>query len=141
MRTKNVSIQTLRRLPLYLHYLKSVKDELPRISATLLADALGAGDVQVRKDLGSVSGNGRPKKDTSPRNSSSTSKISRMQFAHARRTDRSGQSGQSAAQLRRIRRLRTGDRRGVRRLPCRRRHESGGQNGARHGRARKSMQR
>ena len=62
MRTKNVSIQTLRRLPLYLHYLKSVKDELPRISATLLADALGAGDVQVRKDLGSVSGNGRPKK-------------------------------------------------------------------------------
>lgn len=62
MRSTTVSIQTLRRLPLYLHYLKSVKDELPSISATLLADALGLNDVQVRKDLGSVSGNGRPKK-------------------------------------------------------------------------------
>lgn len=62
MKAKNVSIQTLRRLPLYLHYLKSVKSETPTISATMLAEALGAGDVQVRKDLGSVSGNGRPKK-------------------------------------------------------------------------------
>lgn len=62
MSSKTVSIQTLRRLPLYLHYLKSVKDELPCISATLLAEALGFNDVQVRKDLGSVSGNGRPKK-------------------------------------------------------------------------------
>lgn len=62
MREKNVSIQTLRRLPLYLHYLKSVKDDSPRISAAMLASALGLNDVQVRKDLGSVSGSGRPKK-------------------------------------------------------------------------------
>ena len=62
VRANTVSIQTLRRLPLYLHYLKSVRGALPRISATVLADALGLNDVQVRKDLGSVSGNGRPKK-------------------------------------------------------------------------------
>ena len=62
MRANTVSIQTLRRLPLYLHYLKSIRSELPRISATVLAEALGFNDVQVRKDLGSVSGNGRPKK-------------------------------------------------------------------------------
>ena len=58
VRANTVSIQTLRRLPLYLHYLKSVRGALPRISATVLADALGFNDVQVRKDLGSVSGNG-----------------------------------------------------------------------------------
>ena len=62
VRANTVSIQTLRRLPLYLHYLKSVRGALPRISATVLADALGFNDVQVRKDLGSVSGNGRTKK-------------------------------------------------------------------------------
>lgn len=62
MKDKNVSIQTLRRLPLYLHYLKSVKDDSPRISAAMLAAALGLNDVQVRKDLGSASGSGRPKK-------------------------------------------------------------------------------
>ena len=39
-----------------------MRGALPRISATVLADALGFNDVQVRKDLGSVSGNGRPKK-------------------------------------------------------------------------------
>lgn len=62
MSSKTVSIQTLRRLPLYLHWLRSVRDTLPGISATMLADALGLNDVQVRKDLGSVSGSGRPKK-------------------------------------------------------------------------------
>lgn len=57
---KVVSIQTLRRLPLYLHYLKSESGEY--VSATVIAEALGLNDVQVRKDLGSVSGSGRPKK-------------------------------------------------------------------------------
>ena len=61
MTAKNVSIQTLRRLPIYLHYLKSL-GETPYISATIIAEALGLNDVQVRKDLGSVSGSGRPKK-------------------------------------------------------------------------------
>ncbi len=59
---KNVSIQTLRRLPVYLHYLKSLGGALPAVSATIIAEALGLNDVQVRKDLGSVSGSGRPKK-------------------------------------------------------------------------------
>lgn len=59
---KNVSIQTLRRLPVYLHYLKSLDGSVPAVSATVIAEALGLNDVQVRKDLGSVSGSGRPKK-------------------------------------------------------------------------------
>ncbi len=61
MSDKNVSIQTLRRLPVYLHYLKSVSGAT-YVSATAIAEALGLNDVQVRKDLGSVSGSGRPKK-------------------------------------------------------------------------------
>lgn len=60
MENKNVSIQTLRRLPIYLHYLKTLTDTA-NISATLIAEALGLNDVQVRKDIGSVSGSGRPK--------------------------------------------------------------------------------
>jgi len=52
---------TLGRLPEYLAYLKSVREEKPNISATGIARALGYGDVQVRKDLGSVSGIGKPK--------------------------------------------------------------------------------
>ena len=59
---KSVSIQTLRRLPVYLHYLKSLGGALPMVSATVIAEALGQNDVQVRKYLGSVSGSGRPKK-------------------------------------------------------------------------------
>lgn len=59
---KNVSIQTLRRLPVYLHWLKSPDCGKTTVSATVIAEALGLNDVQVRKDLGSVSGSGRPKK-------------------------------------------------------------------------------
>lgn len=58
----SVSIQTLRRLPLYLHYLKSDATDSDTVSATVIAEALGLNDVQVRKDLGSVSGSGKPKK-------------------------------------------------------------------------------
>lgn len=61
MNQKTVSEQTLRRLPVYLHYLRSVRGERECISATALAQAFGLNDVQVRKDLGSVSGLGRPK--------------------------------------------------------------------------------
>ncbi len=57
-----VSPQTLKRLPLYLRYLKSIStEEYPNISATMIADALGFYDVQVRKDLAAVSSGGRPK--------------------------------------------------------------------------------
>ena len=61
MEQKNVSLQTLRRLPVYLHYLRTVQDQCVNISDTAIADKLGLNDVQVRKDLASVSGSGRPK--------------------------------------------------------------------------------
>ncbi len=52
---------TLGRLPAYLDYLKSIEQTNKNISATIIAKALGLGEVQVRKDLSSVSGAGRPK--------------------------------------------------------------------------------
>ena len=53
---------TLGRLPIYLQYLQGLdKKEYANISATIIAKALGLGDVQVRKDLSAVSGAGRPK--------------------------------------------------------------------------------
>ena len=61
MEQKNVSLQTLRRLPVYLHYLRTVQDQCVNISATAIADKLGLNDVQVRKDLAMVSDGGRPK--------------------------------------------------------------------------------
>lgn len=56
-----ISISTLRRLPIYLNYLKQLPQEQINISATAIATALKYGDVQVRKDLGAVSGAGKPK--------------------------------------------------------------------------------
>jgi len=62
MEKKKVSKSVLRRLPGYLSYLKSMPDDSPaHISATALANALGMGEVQVRKDLAMVSDGGRPK--------------------------------------------------------------------------------
>jgi len=61
MNEKNISVQTLRRLPVYLHYLNSIKGTRKNISATAISGAFGLNDVQVRKDLGAVSGSGRPK--------------------------------------------------------------------------------
>ena len=59
---KKVSKAVLKRLPGYLAYLKTAQDQdSPYISATALAAALGMGEVQVRKDLASVSDGGRPK--------------------------------------------------------------------------------
>lgn len=52
---------TLGRLPVYLRYLESVREINKNISATNIAKALGFGEVQVRKDLGAVSGEGKPK--------------------------------------------------------------------------------
>ena len=53
---------TLGRLPQYLRYLKSLPVEKgATISATTIAKALSLGEVQVRKDLASVSGAGKPK--------------------------------------------------------------------------------
>ena len=59
---KEISKSVLKRLPGYVSYLKSMPDTgSPYISATALANALGMGEVQVRKDLAMVSDGGRPK--------------------------------------------------------------------------------
>ena len=62
MQSKDISKSTLKRLPVYLSYLKSLpEDGRTHISATALAAALSMGEVQVRKDLALVSNGGRPK--------------------------------------------------------------------------------
>ena len=62
MEQKKISKSVLKRLPGYLSYLKSMPENSPtHISATALANALGMGEVQVRKDLAMVSDGGRPK--------------------------------------------------------------------------------
>ena len=62
MEPKKISKSVLKRLPGYLSYLKSMPESAPaHISATALANALGMGEVQVRKDLAMVSDGGRPK--------------------------------------------------------------------------------
>ncbi len=59
---ERVSKSALKRLPIYLTYLKSLGEDAPEnISATTLAAALNMGEVQVRKDLALVSDGGRPK--------------------------------------------------------------------------------
>ena len=59
---KDISKATLKRLPTYLSYLKSMPADAPaNISATALAAGLCMGEVQVRKDLALVSDGGRPK--------------------------------------------------------------------------------
>lgn len=49
----------LRRLPMYLNYLKTYSND--RISSRQLAQALGLGEILVRKDLAAVSNGGRSK--------------------------------------------------------------------------------
>lgn len=61
MLQKQISLQTLRRLPLYLNYLRTLPKSTHYVSATQIAAAIGFGHVQVRKDLAAVSGQGRPK--------------------------------------------------------------------------------
>ena len=56
----NITKATLRRLPLYLQYIRSsVREE--RTSASAIARGLGLGEVLVRKDLSLVCEAGRPK--------------------------------------------------------------------------------
>ncbi|MBQ3541779.1 MAG: redox-sensing transcriptional repressor Rex [Oscillospiraceae bacterium] len=62
MKNTEIPRSVLKRLPGYLAYLKSIpQNGSPYISATMLAHALGMGEVQVRKDLAMVSDGGRPK--------------------------------------------------------------------------------
>lgn len=59
MQAEKFSRTLLKRLPLYLNYLKSMPESCINVSATTIALALGLGDVQVRKDLAKVSAMGR----------------------------------------------------------------------------------
>ena len=60
--TPNTSKHTLQRLPMYLSYIQGLPEDAPKnISATTIAEALQLNDVQVRKDLASVSSSGKPK--------------------------------------------------------------------------------
>lgn len=52
---KNMSRQALKRLPVYMSYLKSINNgETEYVSSAAVAKALGLNEVQVRKDLGAV---------------------------------------------------------------------------------------
>ena len=60
--TPNISKHTRQRLPRYLSYIQGLPEDAPKnISATTIAEALQLNDVQVRKDLASVSSSGKPK--------------------------------------------------------------------------------
>ncbi len=62
MERKEISKAVLKRLPGYVAYLRGIPEGSSiYISATALANALGMGEVQVRKDLAMVSDGGRPK--------------------------------------------------------------------------------
>lgn len=59
---KSISRVILKRLPIYLSYLKSLpNDAASYISATTIANVLQMGEVQVRKDLAAVCDIGKPK--------------------------------------------------------------------------------
>lgn len=61
MESKKVSNNMLARTLIYLNYVKSLPQETKNISATKIADALGLGEVSVRKDLAKLSDGGRCK--------------------------------------------------------------------------------
>ena len=54
-----ISKTLMRRLELYLDYLRSLPGGDHNVSATSIAGALGLGEVQVRKDLAKIAGEGR----------------------------------------------------------------------------------
>ena len=59
---KKIPDVALKRLPLYLNYLENLPEEEYRhITAASVARALELGEVLVRKDLGNISGGGRPR--------------------------------------------------------------------------------
>ena len=64
MNKKNLSRQALKRLPVYMSYLKTLeKTETEYVSSAAVAQALDLNDVQVRKDLAAVcKSSGIPKK-------------------------------------------------------------------------------
>ena len=62
MSSSSVTKATLGRVPHYLKFLKELPDDwFEYISATHIARELELGEVQVRKDLNAISGEGKPK--------------------------------------------------------------------------------
>ena len=62
MDKSGITKATLGRLPHYLQFLRELSiDDVPYISATVIAKKLSLGEVLVRKDLSAVSGAGKPK--------------------------------------------------------------------------------
>ena len=61
MESVKVSNNMLARMPVYLNYIKGLPKGTQNISATKIANALGLGEVSVRKDLAKVSDGGRCK--------------------------------------------------------------------------------
>ena len=58
----SISVQTLKRLPIYLDYLKSIdRDKTKIIASPAIAKALGLNEVMVRKDLAAIKSGGRPR--------------------------------------------------------------------------------
>ena len=58
---KDIPVISLQRLPVYLNYLKALPEEILNVSSGLIAEALGMGEVLVRKDLAYTSATGRPR--------------------------------------------------------------------------------
>lgn len=58
---KDIPVISLQRLPVYLNYLKSLPSDRKYVSSGLIAEALGMGEVLVRKDLAYTSATGRPR--------------------------------------------------------------------------------
>ena len=58
---KDIPVISLQRLPIYLNYLKSLPEDRTYVSSGLIAEALGMGEVLVRKDLAYTSATGRPR--------------------------------------------------------------------------------
>lgn len=57
---KTIPKSVIERIPIYLDHLNKI-DENGLISSTAIAQQIGLGEVQVRKDLNLISGNGKPK--------------------------------------------------------------------------------
>ncbi len=59
---KTIPKSVMERIPLYINYLKKQDDDaIDTISATIISQELGLGEVMVRKDLNLIAGNGKPK--------------------------------------------------------------------------------